>query len=66
MINPRISMIVAIDTRGEVFFSLSQSNTNSLTMGLFFKELADILDQSRPNWRVSHAIVIDNAPYHHS
>jgi len=43
-LSPRISMIVALDTRGEVFLSLSQSNTNSMTMGLFFKELATLLD----------------------
>ena len=35
-----------------------------MTMGLFFKELASILDQKRPRWRNNHVIVIDNAPYH--
>jgi len=59
-------MIVALDTQGEIFLSLSQSNTNSFTMGLFFKELANVLDKMRPKWRNNHVIVIDNAPYHSS
>ena len=41
-------MIVALDSQGEIFLSLSQSNTNSITMGLFFKELASTLDLMRP------------------
>ena len=65
-LNPRISMIVALDSQGEVFLSLSQSNTNSMTMGLFFKELASALDKMRPKWRNNHIVVIDNAPYHSS
>ena len=59
-------MIAAVDTRGEIFFSLSQSNTNSQTMCLFFKELAELLDKQRPRWRDNHVIMIDNAPYHNS
>ncbi len=37
-----------------------------MTMGLFFKELAGLLDQKRPRWRDNHIILIDNAPYHSS
>jgi len=37
-----------------------------MTMGLFFKELAALLDQKRPRWRDNHIILIDNAPYHSS
>ena len=36
-INPRISMIVAIDTEANVYFSLLQSNSDSTVMDLFFK-----------------------------
>jgi transposase len=35
-------------------------------MGLFFKELVNILDKKRPKWRDNHVIIIDNAPYHNS
>ena len=57
-------MITAVDTRGEVFISLSQTNTNSMTFKLFFKEFSELLDQYRPRWRDNHVIMIDNAPYH--
>ena len=57
-------MILALDTRGEVFLSLSQSNTNTSTLKLFFKEFTELLDKKRPKWRDSHVIMIDNAPYH--
>lgn len=57
-------MITAVDTRGEVFLSLSQSNTNSTTFRLFIKELTDYFDKIRPKWRENHVIMIDNAPYH--
>ena len=50
-INPRISLIVAIDTLGNIYYSLSQSNSNSKVMDIFFKELSIKLDNDRPNWR---------------
>ena len=62
--NPRISMIVGIDTLGNVYFTLSQSNSNSTIMDLFFKELAVKLDKDRPNWRQQTIILLDNASYH--
>ena len=36
---PRISMIVAMDTNGNVYQSLTQSNSNSKIMELFFRQL---------------------------
>ena len=47
----RISMITGIDTKGEVFLSLLQANTNSQNMMMFFKHLIIILDQERPDWK---------------
>ena len=63
---PRISMIVGIDSLGEVFLSLVQSNSNSKTMMLFFKHLILKLDGLRQGWRRSHIILLDNATYHKS
>ena len=37
MMVPRISMIVAMDTNGNVYQSLTQSNSNSKIMELFFR-----------------------------
>ena len=39
-LNPRISLMVGIDTLGNVYYSVSQSNNNSKMMEVFFKELS--------------------------
>ena len=49
-IAPRVSMIVACDSLGEVFLSLLQVNSNSQSMELFFKHLIATLDRLRPGW----------------
>ena len=64
--NPRISLIVGIDTLGNIYYSISQSNSNSKMMDIFFKELTLKLDVDRPNWRKTTILLIDNAPYHTS
>ena len=64
-ISPRISMIVALDSGGEVFFSLVQANSNAKIMEIFFQHLAKRLDEDRPYWRKNTVILLDNAPYHH-
>ena len=63
---PRISMIAALDTNGQVFYSLIQANNNSEVMEVFFIHLVQVLDQQRPGWRKNHVIMMDNAPYHKS
>ena len=65
-IAPRITMIVGIDTLGNVYYSLAQANSNSSMMELFFRELAAKLDGERPGWRSSMIILVDGAPYHQS
>ena len=61
---PRISMIVGLDTLGNVFCSLTQSNSNATVMRVFFVNLVRRLDRERPTWRNDTVIVLDNAPYH--
>ena len=63
-INPRISMIVGIDTLGNLYCSLTQSNSNATVMRVFFIDLVRTLDKERPNWRNTTIVLIDNAPYH--
>jgi len=65
-VSPRISMIAAIDTDGNTYFSLTQTNSNSKVMEIFFKQLVQKLDKEHLNWRKSHIIMLDNAPYHNS
>lgn len=44
VIQPRISMLSAIDTDGNLFFALSHGNTDTFTKRLFLSKLAITLD----------------------
>ena len=59
-------MIVGLDTKGEVFLSLSQANTNADKMILFFTELIKNLENLRPSFRKDHIFLLDNASWHRS
>ena len=48
---PRISMIVAMDTDGEVFLSLVQANSNAKIIEIFIRQLVLKLDARDANWR---------------
>ena len=61
---PRITMILGIDTLGNVYYSLAQVNSNSNMMELYFRELVAKLDKDRPGWRDSMIILVDGAKYH--
>ena len=61
---PRISMIVGIDTRGQIYLSLLQSNNNASTMRIFFHSLVKRLDAERKYWHKNTIIMLDNAKYH--
>ena len=63
---PRVSLILAFDSTGKVYFSLLQANSNSQVMKLFFTYLIQKLDEDHRGWRRSHVILLDNAPYHRS
>ena len=65
-LQPRVSMIVGIDSKGEIFLSLTQSNSNSEIMELFFSELIRTLDRLRPGWKRTHLLLVDGASYHRS
>ena len=59
-------MILGLDTRGNVYVSLAQANSNSQMMELYFWALAQRLDQQRPQWRRDTVIIVDGAKYHQS
>ena len=63
---PRISVIVGLDSTGAVYLSLTQANSNSKIMEIFFRQLTLKLDGERPNWRDNTVIILDNASYHSS
>ena len=63
-LTPRITLISAIDTMGNVYLSLTQANSNNKTMELYFHHMAAKLDRERPQWREDSVFCLDNAPYH--
>ena len=61
---PRITMFLALDTDGEVYLSLLQSNSNNKVMDIYFRKLVLKLDQEDAEWRSNTVLLLDNAPYH--
>ena len=61
---PRVSMIAATDSLGNIYFSLLQSNNDQYTFGIFIQRLALKLDYERPNWRKDSLFLYDGASYH--
>ena len=65
-VSPRISMIAAIDNSGNVWFTLSHSNTDSNMIALFLLKLSKTLDSESPGWSDNTVFLWDNASYHAS
>jgi len=63
-IRPRISMITGLDTLGNIYLSLTQSNSNSKVMEIFFRQLVLKLNKDRLDWRENTIVILDNASYH--
>ena len=63
---PRVSLILALDTDGRLWFSLTQVNTDADVMTLFLRHLARQLDRETPGWEQSSHILLDNAAWHAS
>ena len=63
---PRISVVAAIDTEGNVWYSLAQCNTDSEVFSLFMKMLVAQFDAELPGWRASTVFLLDGARYHTS
>ena len=59
-------MITGIDNEGNIYVSLTQSNSNSEIMELFFRHLVKELDRESRYWRHHSVILLDGAPYHTS
>ena len=59
-------MIAALDTEGNVWFSLSHANTESNMIVLFLQSLSKQLDREMPGWQDETIILFDNAAYHKS
>ena len=63
---PKVNMIAAVDTEGKLYLSLTQQNTDTDVMLMFFSRLANVLSQERKDWRDDTYWLLDNAAYHKS
>ena len=63
-VQPRISLLLAIDTEGRMWCSLTQANTDTNVMTLFLQHLKRQLDMESPGWEQSSYILLDNAAWH--
>ena len=63
-VSPRISLIAAVDTEGDVYLSMTQVNTDVNVMKLYLSKLAMQLDFDRPGWRSDTVFLLDGASYH--
>ena len=61
---PRISLIVALDTEGRIWFALTQANTDTDIMTTFLNYLKRELDLQEPGWEETSTILLDNAKWH--
>ena len=61
---PRTSLLTAVDSLGNVYIAISQSNSNQQMMSLFWKSLCLKLDKERPGWRKNTIWTMDGAAYH--
>jgi transposase len=63
-IKPRISMILALDSNGKTYASLTQANSNQSVMQVFIKGLVDILEKEDRHFRTNTIFFWDGASYH--
>ena len=59
-------MLTALDTDGNVYFTLSHANTNSETLLLFLSQFCRLLDNENWGWRDNTIFLLDGAKYHTS
>ena len=65
-VTPRLALIAALDTDGNVYYSLGQCNTDSDMMMLYMRHLLRRLDEEAADWRDNTIFLMDNASYHSS
>ena len=61
---PRVSVIAAIFSTGEVYYCVSLSNTNADTLLLWLTKLTQRLDRDRPGWASTVLFTLDGGKYH--
>jgi hypothetical protein len=64
IVSPRLSLIVAIDNFGSIYYSMTQVATDQDVFMLFLQHLTDKLTAESPNWPASTYFLMDGALYH--
>lgn len=62
----KVSLIAACSSAGGLLFTANLGTTSTNTFLLFLIKLSHYMNSSKPNWRSSTVLLIDNAPYHRS
>ena len=65
-VQPRISVLVALDTEGRIWAALTQASTDADVMTMFLQHLVRRLDSETPGWQETSTILLDNATWHTS
>ena len=63
-VQPRITLISAIDNFGRTYHSFIQANSNVQVMRLYLTHLAAVLDEENQQWRKNTLVLLDGAKYH--
>ena len=65
-LNYRVTLVLAIDSLGNLFYAMADVNSSNDLMLIFLTSLVELLDQKRPAWRRDTIVLLDGAPYHTS
>ena len=65
-ISTRLALIAALDSDGNIWFSLTHATTDSEVMTAFLYHLCMQLDLELPGWREDSVVLLDGAKYHTS
>ena len=65
-VQPRISLLAALDTEGKMWCALTQANTDADVMTTFLRYLVRQLDRETPGWQANTTVLLDNAAWHQS
>ena len=63
-VQPRLSLLAALDNDGRIWFALTQANTDADVMTTFIRYLVRELERDDPLWAAKSTIVLDNAAWH--
>ena len=65
-IDASTNLFLCVIEDGGMVYQLTTGNNNEVTFSSWLFDLSKILDQSRPGWRTTHVVLMDNARSHKS